>query len=71
MALNKFSKESDKVANLYRAAFYLAKGSTNVALRFLKKSGKDFGALKTKTEAERHYWAEKVLDEYTRLRYKH
>lgn len=69
MALDKFSKESDKIAHLYRAAFYMAKGSSGVALDFLKKSGENFDGLKTKTEKQRLFWAEKILDQYTKLKF--
>lgn len=69
MALIKFSKESDKIANLYRAAFYLAKGSINISLEFLRKSGRKFGGLKIRTAAQRLFWAEKILDEYIKLKH--
>lgn len=69
MALNKFSKKSDKIANLYRAAFYLAKGSNDVALGFLEKSGVRFKDLNTKTKALRLFWAEKILDKYINLKH--
>ena len=60
---------TDEAANLYRAAFYLAKGSKGVALNFLKKSGRKFEGLKLDTIQERLFWAEKILDEYTRLKH--
>ena len=69
MDLNKFSKKSDKIANLYRAAFYLAKGSNKVALGFLHKSGVEFDNLDLTTKVKRIFWAEKVLDKYTSLKY--
>ena len=53
MDLNKFSKKSDKIANLYRAAFYLAKGSNKVALGFLHKSGVEFDNLDLTTKVKR------------------
>lgn len=69
MALKKSSFEADKIANLYRAAFYLAKGANEVGLEFLKKSGKEFNNLDLSSKKKRLYWAEKILDEYTRLEY--
>lgn len=69
MALNKNSKKSDKIANLYRASFYLAKDAKGTALMFLKKSGRNFGKLTLNTKKERLIWAEKILDEYKRLKY--
>lgn len=69
MALNKHSHKSDSIANLYRAAFYLAKGSETVALDFLKKSGQKFKDINLSTKNKRLYWAEKVLDKYTELKY--
>lgn len=69
MALNKFSNKSDKIANLYRAAFYLAKGSTDVALDFLNKSGEKFTKLEIDTDTQRLFWAEKILDKYVRLKH--
>ena len=64
MPLNKYSGKSDSVANLYRAAFYLAKGAKETALEFLDKSGEKFEGLKVKTQTDRIYWAEKILDRY-------
>jgi hypothetical protein len=69
MALNKYSYKSDVAANLYRAAFYLAKGSTSVAKDFLEKSGENFSNLKINSKKNRLYWAEKILDQYKKLRY--
>ena len=68
MALNKYSHKSDVAANLYRAAFYLAKGSTSVALDFVDKSGMRFKGLKVGNEKERLFWAEKILDKYQNLK---
>jgi hypothetical protein len=69
MALSKFSAESDRIANLYRAAFYLAKGSKEVGLKFLDKSGKKFEGIKIDNEKEQLFWAEKILDEYLKLKH--
>jgi hypothetical protein len=69
MALNKYSYKSDVAANLYRAAFYLAKGSKDVGLEFLRKSGQHLDNLKVNTKKQRLYSAEKILDQYTKLKY--
>lgn len=68
MALNKYSHKSDSAANLYRAAFYLAKGSTSVARDFLEKSGEEFNGLKVDSKKNRIYWAEKILDQYKQMK---
>jgi len=68
MALNKYSYKSDSAANLYRAAFYLAKGSTSIAMNFLEKSGENFKGLKSNNEKNRLFWAEKILDKYRKLK---
>lgn len=69
MALNKYSHKSDQVGSLYRAAFYLAKGSSEIGLEFLNKSGQKFGGIKTDTKRNRLFWAEKILDEYLKLKH--
>lgn len=69
MILDKKSHQSDSVANLYRAAFYLAKGAKSVGLDFLKKSGRKFNNLDLSTKKKRLFWAEKVLDEYTKIKH--
>ncbi len=68
MALNKYSYKSDKIANLYRAAFYLAKGSKNTAMGFLEKSGEKFNNIKLTSKKDRLFWAEKILDRYLLLK---
>jgi hypothetical protein len=80
VALNKLSLKSDGIADLYRAALYLARGSKRVGLSFVEKAqrklGKkislDLGSLKNGNILEKHsdyiYWAEKILDEYKRLK---
>jgi len=68
MALNRYSHKSDSAANLYRAAFYLAKGSTAVARDFLEKSGEEFDGLNTDNKKNRLYWAEKILDQYKQMK---
>lgn len=64
MGLNKYSEKSDRIANLYRSAFYFAKGSVSVALEFLNKSGEEIEGLKFKTKKEMIITAEKILDLY-------
>lgn len=65
MKLDKNSKKSDRIANLYRAALYLAKGDKTTSLNFLKNSD---SLLTTKVVAAKpnqdRFWAEKILDEY-------
>lgn len=82
MALDKNSIRSDAIANLYRAAFYLARGSKETGLEFLGKankylSGKISPKLKNlifskdknlKTQKDCLFWAEKILDQYHLLK---
>lgn len=68
MALDKYSHQSDKIANLYRASFYLAKGSKEIALDFLKKSGEKFDKMDLDTKNRQLFWAEKILDRYQILK---
>lgn len=80
MALNKNSVQSDGVADLYRAALYLARESKEVGLSFVGKAQKKLGNkltidlenLKKGNVLKNHYdynfWAEKLLDEYKRLK---
>ena len=83
MDLNKNSYTSDAVVNIYRAAFYLAKGLKKVGLDFLLKAKEKFGndfdpdlnfliensdkLLKNKKDLL--FWAEKTLNQYHKLRY--
>lgn len=78
MTLNKFSKKSDAIANLYRAALYLARGSRELGLKFLsdaqkvlgKTLGVELSGLITnkdkvlKNQKDNLFWAEKILDRY-------
>lgn len=64
------SKEADKVANLYRAAFYIAKGVNDLGLELIKKTGESFPDLTLNDEKSRMYWAEKVLDRSILLKQK-
>jgi len=72
MELDKNSLKADALVNLYRAAFYLAKGAQEVGLDFFNKAKKQFklkpiGEIKTKKQ--QLYWAEKILDQYIQLKY--
>lgn len=75
MALNKYSRKSDAIVNLYRAAFYLAKGSESVGWEFLKKAKEKLGRAldvspkKLKSPQEALFWAEKILDQYLKLKH--
>jgi hypothetical protein len=68
MGLDKFSKQSDRIANLYRAAFHLAKGDKSTCLNFLKNSGSTLVDKVTDCPtSQNRLWAEKILDEYRLL----
>jgi hypothetical protein len=80
MILDKFDKASDGIVDLYRASFYLAHQSKDVALSFLisakNKLGKSFSfsinklseTKELKNRKDCLLWAEKILDEYKRLK---
>ena len=74
MALNKFNQKSDGVADLYRAALYLARGANTIGLAFLQKARKKLGQKLVeipsvfKTRQQQKFWAEKVLDQYLKLK---
>lgn len=75
MALVKGSLKSDAIANLYRSAFYLAKGSPELGLKFFQKAKNKLGKTlkisipeKLSFPKERLFLAEKILDEYLRLK---
>ncbi len=82
MVLEKSSSTSDGVADLYRAALYLARRSVKTGVRFLQNAQeklparyKSGGALddlvrrpSESFEDAPLFWAEKVLDEYQRLK---
>jgi hypothetical protein len=78
MALNKFSSRSDGIVDVYRAALYLARGANKVSLEFLKRARKKLGEklgkellplLKfPKNREQQLFLAEKILDEYIRLK---
>lgn len=78
--MSKYSRTSDAIANLYRAALYLARGSRESGLDFLLKAQRRLGS-RLKIDADNliqknllsqpqdcFYWAEKILDEYKRLK---
>lgn len=75
MALNKYSRKSDAIVNLYRAAFYLAKGSESIGWKFLRKAKEKLGRAldispkKLKSPKERRFWAEKILDQYHKFKH--
>lgn len=68
MGLEKKSQKSDRIADLYRAAFYLAKGERAAGLSFLEKAN-----YQVKTKPTNHRMelilAEEVLDQYHILRF--
>ena len=80
MVLNKHDLISDGIADLYRAAFYLAKGSNETGLQFVSKAKEKLGnkiSFDTEkllgigvlnNEKDCLLWAEKVLDEHKRLK---
>jgi len=75
MALNKFDIKSDGIADLYRAALYLARGNKEVGLEFLDKARKKLGErlveppTKLENRKKQLFWAEKILDQYLRLKH--
>lgn len=82
MGLNKKSLKADAIANLYRAAYFLArgKGEERQAITLLKKSAKQLACQQRlkfllekysypfKAPRDRLVLAEKVLDEYLLLK---
>lgn len=82
MELNKKSYKADAIANLYRAALYFARGTTELGLDFLKKTEGEIGKApikeleplffnpsgNLKTRKKQLFWAEKVLDRYKTLK---
>lgn len=71
MAISKYNKTSDAIADLYRAAFYLAKHSEKIGISFILKAKLKLGKKMTinmKGIKANSYWAEKVLDEYKKLK---
>lgn len=68
MAIDIRSKEADKLANLYRAAFYIAKGAEKIGLELIDKTGEKFPEMDFSSIDKRMYWAEMVLDRYTSLK---
>ena len=78
MALNKNDRTLDAITNLYRAAYYLSLESKETGLNFLQKAKKilgdkiklDVNKIWKQGEDNYLYWAEKILDEYKRLKTK-
>lgn len=68
MAIDIRSKEADRLANLYRAAFYIAKGADKIGLELIKRTNEEFPQMDFSTDKKRMFWAEKVLDRYTFLK---
>jgi len=80
MVLDKNDKISDAIVDLYRAAYYLAKGSKDVGIKFLLEAKKKLGDTiildvskiieldHSKKPFNCRYWAEKALDEHKRLK---
>ena len=70
MELDKNSLKADALANLYRSAFYLAKGNKKLGLDFLKKAKKTLGTEFNlpNISLPRLVLAEKVLDQYHLLK---
>jgi hypothetical protein len=68
MVLDKKSLRTDALANLYRAAYYLAKGQTQTGQVFLTRAQKVLN-FNLKVDASRSdlYWAEKILDQFNLL----
>lgn len=83
MELKKESKLADGMADLYRSALFLGRGSVKVGLDFfskakrkltptfrLEKSLDEFSSLPENDARKNNlFWAEKVLDQY--LKFKH
>ena len=70
MKLDKKSKQSDKIVNLYRAAFSLASGNQNLAASFINKSKTTSFQKKLKSklnQKQQLILAEKILDQYHTL----
>lgn len=74
MELNKFDIKSDGLADIYRAALYLARGADKVAWNFLTQAEKKLNerlakpANRLTNRRQRLVWAEKILDQYLRLK---
>jgi len=69
--LKKDSLKADVLANLYRAAFYLAKGASKIGLGFYNKVKTQFKLIpigEVKIRKQQLFWAEKILDQYQKLK---
>jgi len=70
MGLNKNSSIADALANLYRAAFYIAKNQKREGVLFFKKAKNALGkkiTVNPEQTKDNLLLAEKILDEYKRL----
>lgn len=72
MEINKNTSRADIIANLYRAALYLARGNKKLGVEFLRKAKrrKLVKLKRLKTRQQQLFWAEKILDLYQRQRSK-
>lgn len=74
MKLNKYSMRADGIADLYRSALYLARGADEVGLDFLRKAREKLEEKlveppgKLKTHQQQLFWAERILDQYKKLK---
>jgi len=61
----------DAIANLYRSALYLGRGSEKIGLAFFQKAKEKLGDLihLEVDKINKKFLAEKVLDEYKRLKF--
>lgn len=74
--MNKDDLTSDAVANLYRVAYYLSLESKETGLNFLRKAKEKLGdklkldvdKIRKQSKDDYLFWAEKILDEYKRLK---
>jgi len=75
MALNKKSKTTDAIGNLYRAAFFLARDSQekDLAMKLLRQANQKLNSkqltylIKSAPKIKRLILAEKILDEYQKM----
>lgn len=71
---NKSSIETDGVGDLYRSAEKIAKGNVKMGMTFFEMAKEKIGDLikieidRKKVSKNNLYWAEKVLDEYMRVK---
>jgi len=74
MERNKFDLKSDGIADIYRAALYLARGLDKTGLDFFNKARSKLKEQLVcppsylKSRKLQLFWAEKILDQYLRLK---